>query len=1070
MGLPGRLWANGSQNLAGARKLSIDGGWETDPMIQFKHLLPTLRSSEATAEQRKRVRHRKSLGFECLEPRLPLSNSPGQLESELILTELTATTPSYVAAPTSAGEAQEGVNSNVSHWASTRGVYTFSLNAAQGNWAPKEWTLAQWNSWLDTLQFLNLNHLQLLRAPWSERPGLTPGELDKENLWISVLQSAKARGMTTSLIFGTTWHGDLAYPWKILSPGNSPADPNWQTLVNDYNYWANRYGPWVDEWIMGVEDPGGSPSSAGISWPYETPSPLGNPSRVSELVALELAKRTAVQRVNPNARIVAETWGLQWWGLTPGFSSHLNEFLSYVPALPADITLSTNALDDSITNTLQATGRDVNAWPFFLIDHEFPVGHTKLHFNWTRDYLRKIKNQGIDDVVAHISHPMEQLPSLYIYSRLLENTELNKLTLLQEFAAFLVSDTSDQTALASAISNLGRFYESVSGIANWDPAKLQPVNSTAPYAPRYNATQLGYLNTALSNINAVDSPRAVSQIPMTISTSQWVQMLRDQITFLHNAAYIGALVTQSANYANNNFATVNALTEPITRATAQTIVDDFLAAGSAGAIEAMEDYLAQFWPTTTGQNHPLGIIYDFVRTNVPAMSAAGVATIGGDFLEYDAPAHPALFKHIVGRTEETDSSFSYLRSDQWVTNSTPGVYSGDSAMLTSVNNNEVNIVFAGSGVALVHSLWSQGATATWTIDGGAGGSGTINMKSAIRQDQIETQLASGLAQTLHVLTIKKTGGAATDSIMVDAVRVNNNYRLRREDNREMFAYSGPWAELTLGTPSGGAWQYTIDATANVNIPFNGTAISIAATTRADYGTLAWSIDNGAGGSGTVSLANANNTYRKPFILTTTLSPGPHTLRLSKQSGFLINIDAIDTLVTPPLAGDYDRNGSVQQADYSVWQANFGATAGPGLAADGNGNGVVDAADYAVWRDNLPTSAVASAQVAAAFTAASPVAPTIALVGTEGVVGVDRVERQSRSLFVRDGRVEKDLLIAARDEAFSRLDDVAPPKREVARTDRTHRFGQSRSRSCEGVVSSVGGAFLVCSPGSNGFFR
>ncbi len=553
---------------------------------------------------------------------------------------------------------------------------------------------------------------------------------------------------------------------------------------------------------------------------------------------------------------------------------------------------------------------------------------------------------------------------------------------------------------------------------------------------------------------------------MNVTAARWVEMLRDQIKFLHNAAYMGNLVTESANYANNNNAAVAALAEPLSLAQAQAVVDAFQGAGSAGAINAMEKYLAQFWPTTTGQNHPLGIIYDYIRNNIPR-NTAGIATIGGDFLEYDAPAHPTILKHIVGRTEQTDSSFSYLRSDQWVTDTTPGIYSGDSAMATSASNNEVNIVFAGSGVALVHSLWSQGATATWTIDGGAGGSGTINMNSAIRQDQVETQLATGLSPTLHVLTIKKTGGAATDSILVDAVRVNNNYRLRREDNREMFAYSGPWAELTLGTPSGGAWHYTIDATANVNIPFEGTAISIAATTRSDYGTLAWSIDNGAGGSGTVSLANANNTYRKPFILTTSLSPGPHTLRLSKQSGFLVNIDAIDTLVTPPLAGDYDRNGAVQQADYSVWQASFGATAGPGLAADGNGNGVVDAADYAIWRDNLPTSAVATAQATAATSSAMP---TSVLVGTDQMVGIDRIERQSRSLFVRDGRATRDLLIAARDEVFSQLDDVAPSKRSATRADRTHRFGQSKGLGCNGVVSSVGGAFRDDSQGSNGFVR
>jgi len=51
-----------------------------------------------------------------------------------------------------------------------------------------------------------------------------------------------------------------------------------------------------------------------------------------------------------------------------------------------------------------------------------------------------------------------------------------------------------------------------------------------------------------------------------------------------------------------------------------------------------------------------------------------------------------------------------------------------------------------------------------------------------------------------------------------------------------------------------------------------------------------------------------------------------------------------------LAGDYNGNGVVDAADYTVWQDNFGSMTS--LDADGNGNGVVDAADYTVWQDNF----------------------------------------------------------------------------------------------------------------------
>ena len=64
-----------------------------------------------------------------------------------------------------------------------------------------------------------------------------------------------------------------------------------------------------------------------------------------------------------------------------------------------------------------------------------------------------------------------------------------------------------------------------------------------------------------------------------------------------------------------------------------------------------------------------------------------------------------------------------------------------------------------------------------------------------------------------------------------------------------------------------------------------------------------------------------------------------------------------------VAGDYNQDGMVNQADYQTWRAAFGSA---NVVADGNGDGVVDAADYAVWRravtatDQLIKNTLASA--------------------------------------------------------------------------------------------------------------
>jgi hypothetical protein len=50
------------------------------------------------------------------------------------------------------------------------------------------------------------------------------------------------------------------------------------------------------------------------------------------------------------------------------------------------------------------------------------------------------------------------------------------------------------------------------------------------------------------------------------------------------------------------------------------------------------------------------------------------------------------------------------------------------------------------------------------------------------------------------------------------------------------------------------------------------------------------------------------------------------------------------------SGDYDLLGNVDEPDYAVWAAGYGATAIH--AADGNLDGVVNAADYTIWRDHV----------------------------------------------------------------------------------------------------------------------
>jgi hypothetical protein len=56
-----------------------------------------------------------------------------------------------------------------------------------------------------------------------------------------------------------------------------------------------------------------------------------------------------------------------------------------------------------------------------------------------------------------------------------------------------------------------------------------------------------------------------------------------------------------------------------------------------------------------------------------------------------------------------------------------------------------------------------------------------------------------------------------------------------------------------------------------------------------------------------------------------------------------------------VVGDYNRNGTVDAADYVVWRDTLTQT-GANLPADGDGSGTIDAGDYDVWRNNFGRSA------------------------------------------------------------------------------------------------------------------
>lgn len=98
-------------------------------------------------------------------------------------------------------------------------------------------------------------------------------------------------------------------------------------------------------------------------------------------------------------------------------------------------------------------------------------------------------------------------------------------------------------------------------------------------------------------------------------------------------------------------------------------------------------------------------------------------------------------------------------------------------------------------------------------------------------------------------------------------------------------------------------------------------------------------------------------------------------------------------VVGPTLGDYNGDGAVDAADYTVWRDNLGAPDSvlpPGSTNDGSG--VVDNGDYITWRDNYGSSSATGASASNAVPEPSTAILGMLMLSATGLVGSSRRNR------------------------------------------------------------------------------
>ncbi len=91
--------------------------------------------------------------------------------------------------------------------------------------------------------------------------------------------------------------------------------------------------------------------------------------------------------------------------------------------------------------------------------------------------------------------------------------------------------------------------------------------------------------------------------------------------------------------------------------------------------------------------------------------------------------------------------------------------------------------------------------------------------------------------------------------------------------------------------------------------------------------------------------------------TSGLAAGTYQVRITPTDGRgnlgdAMATAAFDVNLPPSLAGDYNYDNTVDEADLTVWQGSLGAAVPAGTGADGSMNGIVDLPDLMLWQRNF----------------------------------------------------------------------------------------------------------------------
>jgi SpoIID/LytB domain protein len=312
----------------------------------------------------------------------------------------------------------------------------------------------------------------------------------------------------------------------------------------------------------------------------------------------------------------------------------------------------------------------------------------------------------------------------------------------------------------------------------------------------------------------------------------------------------------------------------------------------------------------------------------------------------------------LNRYEENDTHLVYAGA--WTAGSATAASGGSHSYTDAAGSCTVS--FNGTYLAWLATKGPGYGKAKLTLDGVDQGTVDLYSAAAVHGKVWET---ATLSSGTHTLKIEWTGiknALGTDyNISVDAFDIAGTIlqasaSTRYQQNAAGLNYAGTWATFSASGASGGSYLRSSASGAKVTITFDGTYLAWIATKGTTLGNALVSLDGGTAVK--ISLAASAVAYQQNIWSTGMLSPGQHTVTISRDSnniaGKYISVDAVDiagTILQPSASTRYQQDAT--GLNYAGTWATFttsGASGGSYLRASSSGAKVTITFDgtYLAW--------------------------------------------------------------------------------------------------------------------------